>query len=274
MLINRIFYLLLLSSLFACQATEQSNTETNSNTEPEPIEIPTNLPKELAAGLEAHGGLAKWKSMKTLEYEIERAESTEHQLIDLENRKVLLSHQDYKLGYDGQEVWVSPNKAAFGKGSARFYHNLIFYFHAIPFVLADPGINYEVLEPRELDGRLYDAVKITYNAGVGDAPEDYYIAHFDQETHQMKLLLYTVTYYSGQASDKFNALMYDEWEEVNGLLVPKLMRGYKYADGQLGELRYERPFNNIKLSTEKPDQSLFEMPEMAEIDSLRTHPNG
>lgn len=261
------FFLLL--TFIACQpSTTESDTETTSPQEETPQPV-INLPKELASALEAHGGLERWQSMKTLEFEIERADSTEHHLIDLTNRKVLLSHPNYKLGFDGQDVWVSPNKEAFGKGSARFYHNLIFYFHAIPFVLADPGINYEILPQRELDGKTYDAVKISYNDGVGDAPDDYYIAHFDTETHLMKLLLYTVTYYSGESNDKYNALVYDEWEEVNGLLMPKLMKGYKFSEDQLGDLRYERPFENIKLSTEAPDQSLFEMPETAEIDPLR-----
>ena len=262
-LIKKMLWLLLIGFIFACQPQSPETPD-------EPTTPTANLPEALSAALEAHGGLEQWQSMRTLEYEIERADSIEHHLIDLQNRKVLLSHPNYKLGFDGQEVWVSPNKAAFGKGSARFYHNLVFYFHAMPFVLADPGINYEVLPQKEIEGRLYNAVKISYNEGVGDAPDDYYIAHFDAETNQMRWLLYTVTYYSGEANERFNALLYDEWVEVNGLLVPKVNKGYKYADGQIGEMRYERVFNNIKLSIEAPDQSLFEMPENAAIDSLRS----
>lgn len=265
LLLNFLFFAVILLS--ACQQEKPSEASTETKIV-NPNTVATNLPKELIKGLEAHGGLSNWQKMRSLEFEIQRNGSTEHQLIDLHNRKVLLSHQDYKLGFDGKEVWVSPDKAAFGKGSARFYHNLIFYFHAIPFVLADPGINYEVLPQTTLNGTTYDVVKISYKDGVGDAPEDYYIAHFDTKTHLMKLLLYTVTYYSGATSDKFNALLYEEFEEVNGLLLPKLMKGYKYTDGKLGELRYERPFTNIKLNTEAPDQSLFEMPAAAEIDSL------
>ena len=256
-------------AIFACQETQAPAQQSAAEVKESP-QLPT-LPEALARGLEAHGGLERWQKMRSLEYDIDRGGSAEHQLIDLHNRKVRLSHENYTLGFDGKEVWVAPNKEAFGKGSARFYHNLIFYFHAIPFVLADPGIQYEELPQKAFEGKLYDAVKISYNDGVGDAPDDYYIAHFDPETHLMKWLLYTVTYYSGTPGEKYNALLYDEYEEVNGLKVPKLMKGYKYENGELGELRYERPFNSIKLSETAPDQSLFEMPEVAEIDTLLAH---
>ena len=264
-----LLHLILVIIVSACQESSPSEQQPEATVQEAP-ELPA-LPKALSQGLEAHGSLERWQKMRTLEYDIDRGGSPEHQLIDLHNRKVHLSHENYTVGFDGTEVWVAPNKAAFGKGSARFYHNLIFYFHAIPFVLADPGIQYEELPQKEFEGKLYDAVKISYNKGVGDAPDDYYIAHFDTETHLMKWLLYTVTYYSGAPGEKYNALLYDEYEEVNGLKVPKLMKGYKYEDGELGELRYERPFNNIKLSESAPDQSIFEMPEAAEIDTLITH---
>lgn len=245
----------------------------NSNTSKSAVEtlqpVNKNIPELLLKSIEAHGGVAQWQKAQTWEYTIQRNEKPEHHLIDLQTRKVLLTHEDYRLGFDGKEVWVSPNKAAFDKGSPRFYHNLVWYFHAFPFIMADPGINYEILPQKELDGKLYDAIKITFNDGVGDAPDDYYIAHFDPDTHLMYLLLYTVTYFNQAPSTKYNALVYDEWENVNGLLVPSKMIGYQYEDDQLGEKRYERPFTDIKIANTPPDASIFEMPAEAEIDPLK-----
>ncbi len=269
MFTSKTFTILALSSFlwlfFACQNSE--STTNNTAKEVKKIE----LPKALAAGIEAHGGMDQWQKMQTWAYTIERNEQPERQFIDLKTRKVLLKQDAYTIGFDGKEVWITPNKEAFGKGSPRFYHNLYWYFHAFPFVMTDPGINYEVLPQKEMDGKLYDAVKISYNAGVGDAPDDYYIAHFDAETHQMYLLLYTVTYYQGKPGDKFNALIFDDWKEVNGLLVPNSMKGFKYADGELGEQRYTRVFSDIELSTTPADQAQFEMPAGAVIDTLIAH---
>lgn len=229
------------------------------------------IPQALADGLKAIGGLDRWNEMHFLQYDITRRGKTETHLTNLKNRKILITHSDYKIGFDGKEVWVAPNKAAFSGSSARFYHNLLFYFFAIPYVLADPGINYEILPEKELDGKTYIPVKVSYNEGVGDAPDDYYIAHFDKETHKMYLLLYTVTYYQGATSEKYNALVYEEWQKVNGLQVPKIMKGYKYENGALGELRYESIFSNVSLSTTPADEAMFEMPVQAEIDSLIKH---
>lgn len=229
------------------------------------------MPKALLAGIEAHGGLERWDEMQTWAYTIPRNDKPERHFVDLKTRKVRLSHDDYTVGFDGQEVWVTPNKAAFGNGSPRFYHNLIWYFHAFPFIMADPGINYEVLPAKKMNGKAYDAIKISFNAGVGDAPDDYYIAHFDPDTHQMYLLLYTVTYFQGKPGEKYNAIIFDNWKEVNGLLVPASFKGYKYENGELGEQRYERAFTDLELTTTPADPTQFEMPAGAAIDSLIQH---
>lgn len=229
-----------------------------------------NIPEELMKGLDAHGGLEMWQRKKTMEFSIPKGEEQELHQIDLPSRKVRISHPDYTIGFDGEEVWITPDREAFGQSSPRFYHNLIFYFFACPFVLADPGINYEVLPQRQLNGKTLDAVKVSYNDGVGDAPDDYYIAHFDAETHEMYLLLYTVTYFNQSANENFNALIYDDWTEVGGLKVPQSMKGYKFAADTLGEQRYVRPIDRIEISERSLDPSLFEMPEGAVIDTLIT----
>ncbi len=244
----------------AQQADETTATSTENTSD--------RFPELLMEALTAHGGFDRWRSMKNMSFTVERKGSPEEHLIDLENRKVLLTHEDYKVGFDGQEVWVSPDKAAFGDGSARFYHNLRFYFVAMPFIVTDPGINYQVLPQKEIQGTTYNALRVTYDAGVGDAPEDEYILHFHPDSNQMEWLLYTVTYYSGEPSEKYNALHYSEWQEVNGLLMPQMMEGYTYQKGKIGEQRYERAIDDFQMTTDKPDQSLFMMPEEAEIDSL------
>jgi len=227
-----------------------------------------NIPAPMLKGLEAHGGLDAWSKMKTMEFSFPKGEATELHQVDLPSRKVRISHPDYTIGYDGQEVWVTPNKEALGSMSARFYHNLIFYFYAIPYVLADPGVNYEVLPDRTVNGKVLDAIKISFNDGVGDAPDDYYIAHFDKETHEFYFLLYTVTYFSGETNENFSAIVYDNWVEQNGLKVPQSMKGFKFAADTLGEQRYERIFDDIRLTDIALEDVLFEMPDGAVIDSL------
>lgn len=256
--------LVILSVLFAfgCQSPTPKGVTT--------VASPSiDYPAPFAKALQAHGGLDQWQSMKTLRYTMQNGEKIEKHQVDLQTRKTRIDTDNYTLGFDGSEVWVTPNLEAFGKGSARFYHNLIFYFFALPYVAADPGINYEVLPDYQLNDKLYDAVKISYDTGVGDAPDDEYIMHFDKETGIMHLLLYTVTYYSKEKGDKFNAIIFDDWVDVNGLKLPGSFKGYKYADGHLGDLRYERIFTDHYLNSEDAlVESTFAKPEGAEVSPL------
>ena len=85
----------------------------------------------------------------------------------------------------------------------------------------------------------------------------------------MEWLLYTVTYFSGEKSTRYSAINYSKWQDLNGLLLPEVMIGYKFANDSIGEKRYDRMFNNAKISIAPADQSIFEMPNQAEIDSLK-----
>ncbi|WP_051052737.1 DUF6503 family protein [Fulvivirga imtechensis] len=229
-------------------------------------------PHILQKALDAHGSSAHWQTFYSLEYDLTTTlgkEKKEHQLIDLKSRKVRISGSSYTIGFDGEDVWVTPDKVAFAQMPPRFYHNLVFYFFAMPFVLADPGINYEDLGEREIEGKRYLALKVSFQKGVGDADGDLYIAHFNPETFQLEVLLYTVTYFSGEKHENYNVLVYNEWQQVNGLTVPKVMTGHKYEADSIREVRYRAEFSNVDLSDKQADASLFLRPAGAEIDSLK-----
>lgn len=242
------------------------NNQSTPGSEKSVALVKSKWPEAFSKGLTAHGGIEKWNEYNTLSYELANP-NKQDQLIDLKTRKVRITDSLYVLGFDGEEVWVSPDLAAFGTRSPRFYHNLYFYFFAMPFALADPGINYEDLGEQVVNDITYQAVKISYNQGVGDSPEDFYVAHFGLDSGLLEVLLYTVTYYSKASHEKYNALVY-EWQEVDGLQVAQSIKGYKYDSGRLGELRYEAMFNKVTLSKEAPTDSLFSIPDMAEIDSI------
>lgn len=274
-MIKNLCIVLGLASLFWVSAcgpkAKDTNQQPEANTQPTPKT--RDYPATMAKALEAHGGIARWESFGTLEYDLKNSMldtfGIEHQLIDLWSRKVLLTTGHYKIGYDGQEVWITPNLEANGPMSPRFYHNLIFYFFGIPFLLADPGINYEDLGLVTVAGKPYEAVKVTYKPNVGDSDKDIYVAHFNPETHQLELLLYTVTYFSGEKHENYNALVYDQWQTIDGLVVPQSMKGYKYESDTLGELRYAVEFTNVGFKAAQPDAAVFAMPQGAAIDPLK-----
>lgn len=266
---KHVLYLGLFALVAACSSNpeqEQAQTTPAETTTPQ-----RELPEVLQQALKAHGGLPAWQQFGTMEFQMSAtlgAPRKEKQLIDLRTRQVRIEAATYQIGMDGQQVWVSPSKAAFGKMPARFYHNLFFYFFAIPFVLADEGAVYEDLGTRTVAGKAYRALKVSYEKGRGDASGDEYIAHFNPETHRLELLLYTVTYFEPGKKATYNALLYSDWQEVNGLLLPQKMEGRQFADDKIGALKYSAEFSNVRLDRAQPAASQFAMPQGAVIDSL------
>lgn len=234
-------------------------------------DIYASLPPTYSEMLKSHGGLATWRSFGALEFDLKHEKdsiATEHYTLDLVNRKDLTVADSFKIGFDGTHVWVAPNRNAYKGRSARFYHNLYSYFISMPFIVADPGVKY-AMDTLSVDGKRYDVVNVSFSEGVGDADTDTYKILIDPETHKMEMLLYTVTFYSGQAHENYNALSYENWTNINGVELATTLVGYKYGDGKTGDKRYEVKFNNLKLLEQRPDQNLFVMPAQAEIDSFK-----
>lgn len=226
---------------------------------------PADLPDALARGIETHGGLDTWRSFGRLEFHVEKPDIVEHHTIDLQSRKLLIASDRYVIGFNGEDVWITPGLDAY-PGDARFYSSLNFYFFGLPFLLADPGTVHEDLGRRTIDGTDYDVVKVSFEEGVGDAPDDYYLAHFNTQTGTMDLLLYTVTYRSGEPEENYHARTY-EWQEEQGLLVPAKMSSYRWnaEEDALGEHRSDTRISKVMFSEERPDPGWFEMPHDAEV---------
>lgn len=263
------FILLALVAFVACKddTKQEDSIVINDTVEVSEIEAETtpSYPAELTAVIDAHGGMAAWNQMKNLCYEIDSRGGTEVHTIDLENRKSKIEHREWSIGYDGTDVWLLQNKENAYQGNARFYHNLMFYFYAMPFILSDDGIVYSEIPPTELDGKMYNGIKVGYNAGVGDSPEDEYILYFDPETNKMTWLGYTVTYRSGEKSDDWHFIKYDKWQEVNGLLLPEKLMWYNVENGLPAGERNDLLFDKVTVSTMKLDAAVFAKPEAAVV---------
>lgn len=221
-------------------------------------------PKALTAVFDAHGGLDNWKTLQTLKFTKGDGEGAEVHTTHLWDRRALIEGPGYTIGNDGQQVWLSPSNAEF-KGNARFYHNLYFYFYAMPFVLADPGIRYDILPDQALKGKTYGSIKVSYDDGIGDSPKDNYILFFDKSTHQMEWLMYTVTYNSGEASDNYSLIKYSDWQKVGGVVLPGTLTWYVYENGEVGEAQGGSAFTAVSVSTATPANGLFSRPADAKV---------
>lgn len=242
--------------LMACKG-EKTENQSEVSIESKAYNHPTSISKVF----DAHGGYENWTKLKTLSYE--NGGSTT--LVELQNRYTRIESANQTVGFDGENVWVNPpSENAAGQ---RMRYNLMFYFYAFPFVVGDPGVNYETLAPIELGGQAYNAIKITYDSGIGDAPNDSYIILSNQETNAMDWLMYTATF-GGAPSERYSLIKYEGWKEMGGVILPSSLQWYQYTDGVLGEPRGDaRLFENIKVSNDYPAMQNFEVPEGAQIVS-------
>ncbi len=262
------WYLSLFLLLLGCIAPDSQNQDAaHGLMDEKTLEPARDYPLLLQKLLGAHGGLSTWKQYQSLEFDLNSElgdkSSSQHSVVDLKNRYERIRYAEYEMGYNGGTYWYHADSIPKDHPDPKFYINLQFYFFALPFVIADPGTNYEVLEPRTLDGKTYEILKVSYREDIGVAPKDQYVLYIDPETYQLHLLLYSVTYFNAENTEKYNALLYEAWQTEQGLLMPLRMANYVWdqESQELGERQGQKEFSNVEFSKAPPPKSLFDMPE-------------
>lgn len=259
---SKLFLILgLLFGLIFLSVSCKNETVSKQKMPPTAVEPLIDYPADLDKVFDNHGTLDIWKTMKTMTYELVKEEGNEQQQIDLLSRAERIDGSTFSSGYDGKRYWTLADTSY--KGDAKFYTNLMFYFYAMPFVLADDGISYTKIDPLVFEGKSYPGYRISYAYDVGISPQDEYFIHYDAETYEMQWLGYTVTYFSGEKGTKTSWIRYNDWAEFNGLKLPNSLSWYKSEEGEITELRNTRNFINVVVSTEAFPLETLEMPDGA-----------
>lgn len=65
-----------------------------------------------------------------------------------------------------------------------------------------------------------------------------------------------------------HAAVYEEWQEVDGLIVPKKISFYAWSDDKLGESPVgSMSFESVSFKKESPDSSILQKPEGVIVDN-------
>lgn len=234
--------------------------------------------------IEAHGGLAAWyrapTSSYTWEYANKGADLHFKSFLVVDNRTRRAYHDliftgpyenprrvDARFAFDGERTWIAPDSIE--RPNPHFWALSGFYFQQIPFVFADPGLNYRSVSDDTIDGTPHDMVEVTFEEGVGDSPGDTYTLYLDKKTGQLDAIRYTVSYgrdVEPGADLPETFFDYEDFVTVDGLMVPTQFKGYSYSDetGPGDTLRnkafadsisYRRPFDVSNL--EPPENARF-----------------
>lgn len=250
-----------ISLLFSCKTDKKSQESVPDEVPVSTSVVKNEYPEAVSKVFDAHGGVTAWNAFKTLSFTIPKASDSETHTTALKSRKETIGTAAYSMGFDGADIWLLDENKTY-KGDAVFYHNLMFYFYAMPFVLADDGINYAATPALEFEGKAYPGVRISYDAGVGMSSKDEYFLHYDPETFQMQWLGYTVTFRSGEKSDNVKWIRYDDWMDVNGLQLPKSMTWYEYEGKTPIAPKNTVSFENVSLSNEEKPAGFYDKPEL------------
>ncbi len=264
-----------------CHQTNDAGDDANS-TDRDVIEATERLQSNAGGQLvlrtiDAHGGLAAWYGAATSSYTWEYANPG----LDLhfksflvaDNRSRQVYHDLLTLGsyqqpepvsgrfaWNGADAWISPDTLS-ARINPRFWATTGYYFEQIPFVLADPGLTYEILPDAPLDDRIYHRVLVGYESGIGDSPGDTYTLFIDPETARLFAIVYTVTYgrpVTPGETPRQTLFYYEEFVTVDGLTIPKRFRGFSFVDGAPTEFRneawadsisFQRSFDASRLAT-------------------------
>ena len=232
-----------------------------------------NPPAALAlvdAMIEAHGGMAAWASTPTVSWEDEfrsgegESDGASRVTVEQGRRRAYIDYPgtDQSMAWDGERAW-SRNWTS--PAPPRFMALLNYHFLNLPWLARDPGVNLSPPATARLwavpdDPTLYHTVKITYDVGVGDTPDDYYVLYIDPETHRLAATEYIVTYAAllpeGVAHSPPHLLVYDEYETVAGLLVPSHYTIYEegedgvfvYASCDIRDWSFSQPFDASRMT--------------------------
>lgn len=199
--------------------------------------------KQLWAAIEAQGGLKTWYERGPIGFRFnykpkgDRPPNDTYQLVDTWSSKAvhqLHSDPTVRFGWDGKQAWQQVPEGKELKINARFWALTPYYFVAIPFVLADPGVKLATMPPIELEGKPYNRIKATFEAGTGDAPDDYYIVYLEPSSSRLRAVSYIVSYKGffpegGHSPEKL--MYYDGDQTVEGITLPTHYRTFSLKEG-------------------------------------------
>ena len=232
--------------------------------------------RRVLRAIEAHGGLEPWYRAPTSSYVWTYANTdadlqfSSFLVVDNRTRKAYHDLRttgtydnarsvDARFAWDGERAWIAP--ASIERPNPRFWALTGFYFQQIPFVLADAGLTYEALPDDSINGTPHDMVRVGFESGVGDSPDDTYTLYLDKETGRVDAIRYTVSY--GRDVEDPSELAetffdYADYTTIHGLTVPTRFEGHAYSEsGGIDEalkseafadsISYRRPFDESKL---------------------------
>ncbi|WP_116124372.1 hypothetical protein [Lewinella sp. IMCC34183] len=265
---------LLLFLMLACsdapEQPEAAMPETEAAIEEELT--PANLAPEFVEVLEAHGGLPGWNNAQAVSFLIRdfpvgdgQTTLTDFHRVNLGSRDQVIEGDNYDIVTRNDSTWISPGTDAIAL-PARLYQGASFYLMGMPFVFADAGITVTYSGEAEYGDETMDEFQVQIPDEMGDGGNDY-LLYADPETHQLQYAVFPVTYPAIADMNLQQMVDFQEWQTVDGLIVPSVLTLYSAPD----EVTEGTPgttigFERVSFSPSAFESSIFNVPDDAQID--------
>lgn len=159
--------------------------------------------------------------------------------------------------FDGKEVLAS-GIAAEKLGRARFDIFTWSYFLGLPYKLNDQGTRWSDFMKNIWGDRQLDTAKLTFEVGIGDTYDDWYVVYQNPTTKMLEGAAYIVSFGKGKeaAEKEPHAIKYNNFINVNGIPISTRWTFHMWSQEkgygtQIGEVN----LNNV-LFVDKADFSM------------------
>ncbi|AXT20117.1 hypothetical protein D7030_03080 [Flavobacteriaceae bacterium AU392] len=134
--------------------------------------------------------------------------NSEYSIIEMKNGEKIYIHND--------KVFCSPGLK--DDPSVRFGAYTWSYFFLFPYKLNDNGTKWSSYTPSESENQ-FNASKLTFEANIGDAPDDWYVVYSDKNTNIIDHAAYIVTLgkTTEEAEKDPHAIQYLDYKPINDI---------------------------------------------------------
>ncbi|GAA5039003.1 hypothetical protein GCM10011506_37580 [Marivirga lumbricoides] len=264
-ILKQIIFPFLLLCLFACSKPvkdEQNEIKETEVVNENNYEIPSDLPPAIQSLVAKHN-IREFYDKEIISFDIElffngseRLNGTIYSRTNSSKVKVEKADGTVLL-FDGKDVFITPDSAQY-KG-ARFDALTWSYFALAPFKFADEGTKWgePTKMPLKEPDSLQQAIKLSFENGVGDAPDDWYQVYVNPETGLLEAMAYIVTFGNTpreEAEKNPHAITYSDYQTVQGAIVAGKWKFYNWSQEKgLAEQLGEATITNIKFVEETED---------------------
>lgn len=229
-----------------------------------------------------HGDLKKWRQSPSIQFKthISFASSdwpdyhekvTVHPIsrqayvdfIALDGNKI-----EGQIAYTGEKAWALGKRTGFAAMPPRLTAWRNFFLFNIPFIVYDAGVHIKNEGTGNLPGssQNYLRLRMTFDAGVGDTPKDYYTLYIHPEHFRLEAAEYIMTY-PNMTQKTPHLLVFNGYTQVNGFTVPTGYHLYNKSDmkrlhtAEISDWRFDIKF----------DEKRMIMPRYAELDRSKSN---